>query len=818
MKRLRDQLRRDGIGARLWQRVSAASCRAGRWLHALLLTSMRRVQRMSLATRMLLVLVSVAAVSTVVTLILQNDSLTTDLQKSARTRLEHATALTRQLVDDHLVNQAARFQAVATSPQLIAHLEARHRPTLDHFAERLLQQQGAAAIAFVDCERRELAGAGPPGLRLAAMHAVETRPCEAQAGGGVSTLLAHQDEPYWLVTMPLRAGGGQVGSLVVAGLLGADKLAAWSELSRASVVVAPPGPEGRLSTVVKSLGALQLRVETTFDAEQAALANSRRSLLTGGLIGLALASIASIFLARSLVRPIRAIQSATEHFGEGSLAFRLDARRSDEVGDVARAINAMLDRLEHNVNERIRAENRISDLAYHDSLTGLANRRLLRQRLTALLDHPHAADGTTAVMFIDLDRFKYVNDTLGHTAGDELLVEVSQRLSACVRTFAAPGRSAEEAVLIARLGGDEFTLLLTDVQDRQQVEGLAQRIIEALAEPFELRGQDLTLSASLGIALAPDDAKDAEELLRDSDIAMFHAKNQGGRRYEFYADSMLEIAAKRLALEANLRRALQHEEFELHYQPKLDLETKRITGVEALIRWRAGAEGLIKPDDFIPMAEEIGAIVPIGDWVLQKAIEQALAWQRDGVPPVRIAVNISARQIERRDEFVQRLEELLRRSGLDPSLLELEITEGAMLRDEDAAIAMLERLRDLGVGLSLDDFGTGYSSLSYLRRLPINTLKIDRTFIHGVDMHPEDAALVGAIIAMAKVLGLRVVVEGVETRRQRKFLEMLGCDEIQGFLFSQPVTADQVAELLRKSERRARSRRGKDRRMPVLPR
>jgi predicted signal transduction protein with EAL and GGDEF domain len=372
-------------------------------------------------------------------------------------------------------------------------------------------------------------------------------------------------------------------------------------------------------------------------------------------------------------------------------------------------------------------------------------------------------------------------------------------------------------VQLARLGGDEFTMLVHDVTDRRQVERLADRVLDSLVAPYEIRGQILTLSASLGIAIGPDDADDVDTLLRESDMAMFHAKNQGGRKYEFYADSMQALATKRLALEAKLQRALDNDEFELRYQPKLDLQTDRVTGFEALLRWRNADQGIVGPDEFIPMAEEIGAIVPIGEWVLYQAIEQSLAWQAEGLPPVRIAVNVSVRQIEHHADFVLMVANLLEATGFDPKLLELEITEGALLRDVDAAIALLKQLRQMGIGLALDDFGTGYSSLSYLRRLPISTLKIDRSFIQGADENPEDAALVGSIIAMAKVLGLRVIVEGVETRKQRRFLEALGCDEIQGFLFSQPVGADAAAEILRRSERRRRRRQAAEPAPRVLP-
>jgi len=552
-----------------------------------------------------------------------------------------------------------------------------------------------------------------------------------------------------------------------------------------------------LSMPARALGSLAFRVTTTFDAEARALANSRRNIFTGGMLGLALACAASLFLARNLVRPIQAIQKATERIGNGDLDFRLEMDRGDEVGDVAQGLNLMLDHLQKNIQERLKFEKQISHLAYHDSLTGLGNRLLLRERLATALENQRSENSSVAVIFMDLDRFKNVNDTMGHTAGDELLTKVAKRLHACVEAIDIADGDGEVETLLARLGGDEFTLLLSDVANRQQVESLAEKILESLSAPFDLRGQKVSLSASLGIALSPDDAQDVETLLRDSDMAMFHAKNQGGRGYEFYADSMEEIAAKRLDLEHRMQQALERDEFVLYYQPKVDVITGLVTGVEALLRWIDPERGIVGPDEFIPMAEETGVIIPIGDWVLKQAMQQLVTWQQEGLPAMRVAVNVSVRQIDPRLDFVGKVVSLLEETGLDPKLLDLEITEGALLSDEETAIPMFQQLRNLGVGLSLDDFGTGYSSLSYLRRLPIDTLKIDRSFIQCIDTNPADAALVGSIIAMARVLGLRVVVEGVETRAQQSFLVELGCDEIQGFIFSQPISAEQTTEILR---------------------
>ena len=784
-----DRLRRS---VQLAWRISKPARRLARsWAH-----------NMSLGTRILLVMVSIAAASLVITVVLQESSLTRDLEAAARARLERASATASQLLDDHLRDQTEFYRAISSTPQFLANLESRHAPTLTHYAVTLCDRHGADAIFFMDNEGNEMAGSGPKELRTLARTRARGRAQRRRNPAEpillpIASFLSWQDTAYSRTLIPIQHGSVSFGNLVAVEALEREDLLAWSQLCGARVSFDPQGTDDPLSMPARAQGSLGFRVTTTFDDEARALANSRRNIFTGGMLGLALACAASLFLARNLVRPIRAIQKATERIGDGDLDFRLRMHRGDEVGDVAQALNLMLDHLQKNIRERLRFEKQISHLAYHDSLTGLGNRLLLRERLAAALENPRSEDSGVAVIFMDLDRFKNVNDTMGHTAGDELLTKVASRLHACVAAMEIADGDMEVETLLARLGGDEFTLLLSDVADRGQVERLAENILESLSHPFDLRGQQVRLSASLGIALSPQDAKDVETLLRDSDMAMFHAKSQGGRGYEFYADSMEEIAAKRLDLEHRLQQALEREEFELYYQPKVDVLTGRVTGVEALLRWRDPERGIIGPDEFIPMAEETGVIVPIGDWVLTQAMEQLVAWQKEGLPPMRVAVNVSVRQIDPRLDFVGKIVSLLEQTGLDPKLLDLEITEGALLSDEETAIPMFQELRNLGVGLSLDDFGTGYSSLSYLRRLPIDTLKIDRSFIQCIDTNPADAALVGSIIAMARGLGLRVVVEGVETRPPQAFLVDLGCDEIQGFIFSQPISARQTTEILR---------------------
>lgn len=759
--------------------------------------------RMTLGTRLLLVLVSIVAASTVITVALQERALRDDLERAAHARLERTSTLVGHLVDTHLAAQRDRLGAIASTPQFLANLESGHAATLSHFAAELAERHDIATISFVSTIGDEVAGQGDDALRAAARQRAlrEARrgtsgPAEADAS--VATLIDHDGRLYAVSSVPIHEATITVGRLVAATPIAAAQLAAWSKLVRAKVSIGPVTADDRLSAGVRPAGSLQVRVSTTFETEHRALANSRRWLLFGGLLGLALGSAASIVLARSLVRPIRGIQDATRRIGEGDVRFRLDEDRRDEVGDVARAINGMLDGLDRNIRERMRAEKRLSHTERHDALTGLANRRLLAERLTTALRD----DGPIAVLACGLDRFKTINDSLGTSAGDTVLIETARRLRRCVA-------SAGDRVTLGRAGDASFVVVAPEAATQGDATALAGAILDAIAEPFDVDGEEVAMRASIGIVRAPDDADDAETLLRYADMAMARAREQGGNAHASYADSMQECATTRLALESGIRDALENDAFDVLYQPKLDLHSRRVTGVEALIRWSDPERGAISPAQFIPIAEENGAIVPIGEWVLRKAIEQALEWQRDGLPRLRVGVNVSACQIDADGDFVDRVRGLLDETGLEPGLLDLEITEGALLADEQAAIDVFGRLRALGVGVSLDDFGTGYSSLSYLQRLPIDTLKIDRSFLHDADTCGDGEVLIGSIIEMAKVLELRVVVEGVETMRQRRFLERAGCDEIQGFLISGPVDAKQAATIVRRRKPRAKRPRAR---------
>jgi len=465
----------------------------------------------------------------------------------------------------------------------------------------------------------------------------------------------------------------------------------------------------------------------------------------------------------------------------------------DEAGRTVRLVGTIQD-----VTERKQAEDQIRFLAYFDSLTGLPNRRQFAERLAAAVQSAQRHSRLSALLFLDLDRFKRINDTLGHSAGDHLLQEVSSRLLTCLRktdSVARPvGEKPVESV-VARLGGDEFIVLLSEVQRVQDAAKVARRIVEVLSEPFVLQGQEVVVTTSIGITLFPFDGDTADTLLKNADTAMYHAKDQGRNNYQFYNESMNATAFERLVLEANLRRALERQEFVLHYQPQVTLVDGKIFGAEALIRWRHPEMGLVPPVKFIPLAEETGLIVPIGEWALRTACEQARAWQNEGLPPVRIAVNVSSPQFAD-PGFVATVDEILRTTGLPPKNLDLEVTESILMGDAEASSACLRQLKQLGVWLSVDDFGTGYSSLSYLRRFSLDTLKVDRSFLLNVPDDPDHVAITSAIIALAHSLHLGVIAEGVESAEQVRFLRPQGCYSAQGFLFSRPVPAEEFRELL----------------------
>ncbi|HEX8963905.1 MAG TPA: EAL domain-containing protein [Rhodocyclaceae bacterium] len=443
------------------------------------------------------------------------------------------------------------------------------------------------------------------------------------------------------------------------------------------------------------------------------------------------------------------------------------------------------------ITERKRAEERIHYLAYYDALTDLPNRALFYKLVDQALVEARRNRQHGALLFIDLNRFKPINDTLGHSIGDRLLQQIGLRLREALRN--------EDVV--ARLGGDEFVVALFDIARRDHAGIVAQKLLAALDPPFVIGEHELRVGAAIGISVYPQDGFDTETLLRLADIAMYRAKQSGEDGYAFYSHEMNQRSLDRLRTENELRHAVERGELLLHYQPKIDIASGRIVGAEALVRWRHPERGMVPPGEFVPVAEESGIIMQISAWVLEAAVEQARAWQQAGLRPVKIAVNLSARDFS--PALPERIDAILATSGLAPEWLELEITESMLMHSAERVIGMMDALTRRGIGLSLDDFGTGYSSLSYLKRFPIDTLKIDRSFIDHIPADPNDCAIAGAIASMGKQLGHKVIAEGVETAEQLTFLRGVGCDEFQGYLFSPPVDAGQFTAMLREDRRLA---------------
>lgn len=437
------------------------------------------------------------------------------------------------------------------------------------------------------------------------------------------------------------------------------------------------------------------------------------------------------------------------------------------------------------ITEHKQAEEHVRHLAHYDALTDLPNRTLFSDRLGQALIQAQRNHGRAAVMFLDLDRFKVINDTLGHSIGDLLLQAVAARLTGCVR----------EGDTVSRLGGDEFVILLPELRDAEDAYVVAQKLLAAAALPFELRGHELHISASIGISFYPDDGAGAEALMKNADAAMYRAKEMGRNNYQYYHADMNARSFERLAMETSMRRALEQEQFELYYQPRYEMPGGRIVGVEALIRWHHPDLGLVLPAQFIPLAEETGLILPIGEWVLRTAATQGKAWRQAGLPPLFVAVNVSDRQF-RQAGFAGKVGQILQDTGFDPRWLELELTETTLMDHAEENIEALSKLKAMGMRIAIDDFGTGYSSLGYLKRLPVDILKIDCSFVNDMTVSPDDAAIVEAIIAMARSLGLRVVAEGVETAEQSKFLQARKCGEMQGNHFSRPLPAAQFLQIL----------------------
>jgi diguanylate cyclase (GGDEF)-like protein/PAS domain S-box-containing protein len=440
----------------------------------------------------------------------------------------------------------------------------------------------------------------------------------------------------------------------------------------------------------------------------------------------------------------------------------------------------------HDVSAARAITEKMAHLAKHDFLTDLPNRMLLSDRVENAIALARRHGKKPAVLFLDLDGFKHINDSLGHPIGDKLLQSVGQRLAACVRG----------SDTVSRQGGDEFVVLLSEIEHAEDAARSAEKMLLALAAPYTIAGKELHVSASIGISVCPDDGRDAETLIKSADTAMYHAKDKGRNNYQFFTEAMNVRAVERQFLEGGLRRALERREFVLHYQPKINLETGAITGVEALIRWRHPERGLIPPALFVPIAEDCGLIVPIGRWVLHEACRQAQTWVDAGLPPMPVSVNISAVEFQSKD-FLEGVRATLKETRLNPRHLELELTESVLMQDVASTAPALIALKAIGLRLAIDDFGTGYSSLSYLRQFPIDTLKIDQSFVREITAGSHDDTIVSAVISMGKTLKQRVVAEGVETGEQLAFLQRQHCGEGQGYHFSRPVSAQEFVTLLK---------------------
>jgi diguanylate cyclase (GGDEF)-like protein len=448
---------------------------------------------------------------------------------------------------------------------------------------------------------------------------------------------------------------------------------------------------------------------------------------------------------------------------------------------------------ENHLEELVRQRTAERDhLACHDALTNLPNRMLFEDRLSNALTLAYRNEQKLAVLSLSVDRFKKFNDTLGHAIGDRLLREVVQRLTSYVR----------KGDTVARFEGDEFSVLLSSISGTENAAEMAQRIQESLKTSFTLDGNELYATASIGISLYPDDGMDAPTLLKNAGAALYRAKRQGGNNYQFYAADMNARAFKRLSLENQLRRALERSEFTVYYQAQINGDTRQIVGAEALVRWQHPELGLVSPAEFIPLAEDTGLIAPIGEWVLRTACAQNRSWKEMGLAPLRIAVNLSPRQFQQ-TELVEMVGIALTESGLGPGYLELELTESSIMKNAEQTVATLRQLKEMGVKISIDDFGSGYSSLTYLKHLPLDTLKIDQSFVRDMTTDSNDAAIVMAIIALAHSLKLQVIAEGVETEDQSRFLRLLKCDEMQGYLFSRPLPAEAFERLLAEGEGRS---------------
>ncbi len=512
---------------------------------------------------------------------------------------------------------------------------------------------------------------------------------------------------------------------------------------------------------------------------------------------LMIALLMSSWMQKFISEPIISLASTMKQISR-KRDYTLRARQAsnDEIGTLITGFNRMLDQIQVHHNEQREAQSKIRQLAYYDSLTALPNRVLIKELLSVALTEADRENGLVAVMFLDLDNFKWINDTLGHNAGDSLLQMVAKRLKSCVRASDGINRNAESATGdMARLGGDEFTIVLKHMESANDIANVAQRMIDAVSKPYYILSNEVNVTTSIGIAVYPMDGKKVDVLLKNADVAMYHSKDSGKNSYHFFDEEMNQKMLQKINLEQDLRKAIERNEFEVYYQPKYDYNKDCIFGAEALIRWHHPERGFVSPDEFIPTAEDTGLIVEIGAWVLRTACLQAKQWQQSVFPDFSIAVNLSARQFSDED-LIQTISSSLEESGLAAEYLELELTEGVIMKSDQATLQLLQDIKAIGIRIALDDFGTGYSSLRYISQFPLDVLKIDRSFVQNILTAGNDASITKTIITLARNLKFSVIAEGVEELQQMHVLHEYGCDRFQGYLISRPLPVEDMTEFL----------------------
>jgi len=524
------------------------------------------------------------------------------------------------------------------------------------------------------------------------------------------------------------------------------------------------------------------------------------------LIGMVTAGIVSLLVFTINKRALEKADEATK-IAEAEAEKNLELNRTLEEKVIERTSE-----FQSAMEEMQFINKKVEHLATHDVLTGLPNRLMFSQLLNHAIQIARRQKRQFAVLFIDLDRFKIINDSLGHDAGDQLLQEIASRFKQALRATDVVGRPGVDNVglpgedtAVGRLGGDEFVILIEEVIELKQVETIAHKILTTAIKPIVLMGEECRVTASIGISMYPTDGKDEQTLMKNADIAMYFAKEEGKNNYQFYSKDLQSKSIERLSIETNMRLAMERKEFSLQYQARLDIKTGMIKGVEAFLRWENPYLGSVTPTQFIPVAEETGLIIPLGRWVMKTACAQNVAWQRQGLPPVCVAINLTLRQLMD-ENLLEDIKSALKDSGMAPNLLELEITESMIMHNPAHLITVLTNIKEMGVRLAIDNFGTGYSSLAQIKHYPIDTIKVDRSFIRNISQDSEGRAMIEAIINMGKTLSLTVVAEGVETQEQENFLREHICDEMQGFYFSKPVAPDQFGELLRNHDQSLRKR------------